>query len=152
VLYKDGGNGVGGAIAVGTYSLLFSGYLDPSALTLTGSDLRHNTARGGEGGNGANGGDGLGGGLAVQVGASATVTGSDVRHNRAVGGEEGKGGVDGQGNGGGIYNGGTLTVSNSSTITGNTAPVGFGADVFNGGVLHQDLSSFIGILNGNLPT
>ena len=31
-----------------------------------------------------------------------------------------------------------MTVRNSSTITGNTAPLGFGADVFNAGVLHLD--------------
>ena len=49
--------------------------------------------------------------------------------------------------GGGIY--GAVTVSNSSQITGNTAPVGSGADIDNLGVLYQDMSSIIGILNGN---
>jgi hypothetical protein len=43
--------------------------------------------------------------------------------------------------GGGIYNFGTLTVSNSSTICRNSVPVVFGADVFNGGVLYKDSSS-----------
>src|SRR5260370_1109854 len=55
--------------------------------------------------------------------------------------------------GGGIYNtnsfSATVTVENSSTITGNTAPVGFGADVYNLGVLYLDASSIIGILDGN---
>jgi hypothetical protein len=51
--------------------------------------------------------------------------------------------------GGGIYNQGTLTVENSSSITGNTAPVGFGADVYNQGVLYWDLSSGITVLDGN---
>ena len=51
--------------------------------------------------------------------------------------------------GGGIANYGTVTVNNSSTITGNTAPVGFGADVYNQGVLYLDSSSTIGILDGN---
>src|SRR5262249_18638555 len=38
--------------------------------------------------------------------------------------------------GGGIYNNGGTGTANDSTITGNTAPAGFGADVFmNGGVL-----------------
>jgi hypothetical protein len=43
---------------------------------------------------------------------------------------------------------GTVTVKNSSSITGNSAPVGFGADVYNQGVLYLDSSSKIGILNG----
>ena len=51
--------------------------------------------------------------------------------------------------GGGIANYGTLTVDNSSTITGNTAPVGFGADIYNPGVVYLDGSSTIGILDGN---
>ncbi|HYV36662.1 MAG TPA: hypothetical protein VE988_13215 [Gemmataceae bacterium] len=60
--------------------------------------------------------------------------------------------------GGGIYNisigtQGSVTVTNFSTIWGNTAPVGFGADVFNdttygGSVLYLDVSSMIGILDG----
>ena len=56
--------------------------------------------------------------------------------------------------GGGIYvNGpGTVTIENSSTITGNTSPVGFGADVYNLGVLHLDAGSIIGILDGNPPS
>jgi predicted outer membrane repeat protein len=51
--------------------------------------------------------------------------------------------------GGGIYNTGTATVKNFSSITGNTAPVGAGADADNQGVLYLDGSSTIGILNGN---
>jgi hypothetical protein len=51
--------------------------------------------------------------------------------------------------GGGISNnGGTVTVSNSSTISGNSAPSGFGADVLNQGVLFLDSSSKIGMLDG----
>jgi len=42
-----------------------------------------------------------------------------------------------------------VTVKNSSSITGNTAPVGFGADVYNLGVLYLDSTSIIGILDGN---
>jgi predicted outer membrane repeat protein len=54
--------------------------------------------------------------------------------------------------GGGIMLGAsyaTVTVKNSSSITGNTAPAGFGADVYNLGVLYLDSSSTIGILDGN---
>ncbi len=53
--------------------------------------------------------------------------------------------------GGGIYNNvyGTATIKNSSSITGNSARVGFGADVYNQSVLYLDASSIIGILDGN---
>jgi hypothetical protein len=54
------------------------------------------------------------------------------------------------GSGGGIYNrGGTVTVENSSSITGNSASDG--ADVYNGGVLYLDSTSTIGVLDGNPP-
>jgi hypothetical protein len=42
-----------------------------------------------------------------------------------------------------------LTVKNSSSITGNTAPAGHGADVYSLGVLYLDATSVIGILGGN---
>jgi predicted outer membrane repeat protein len=53
--------------------------------------------------------------------------------------------------GGGIYTRtyGTVTIKNSSMITGNTAPLGFGADVINQSVLYLDSTSTIGILDGN---
>jgi hypothetical protein len=54
--------------------------------------------------------------------------------------------------GGGIYLGGnsaTVTIKNSSTITGNTAPAGSGADVYSYGVVYLDSTSTIGILDGN---
>jgi hypothetical protein len=44
-----------------------------------------------------------------------------------------------------------VTVENSSSITGNTAPVGSGADVYNQGTLYLDATSIIGILIGNSP-
>jgi hypothetical protein len=59
--------------------------------------------------------------------------------------------------GGGLYiegtYGATVTVKNSSKITGNTAPVGFGADVYNQGVLYADSTSInsLGTLDGNKP-
>jgi hypothetical protein len=52
---------------------------------------------------GSIGGNGLGGGLAVQTGASATVSGSSVESNSALGGHAGGGGSTGQGLGGGVY-------------------------------------------------
>jgi hypothetical protein len=54
--------------------------------------------------------------------------------------------------GGGIFvsNGSTVTVENSSSITGNLAPAGYSADdVDNLGVLDLDSSSIIAILDGN---
>jgi hypothetical protein len=53
--------------------------------------------------------------------------------------------------GGGISIGpsGTVTVENSSTITGNTAPVGSGPDVYNAGVLYWDGSGTLGTVDGN---
>jgi RNA polymerase sigma factor (TIGR02999 family) len=47
---------------------------------------------------------------------------------------------------------GSLTVENSSSITGNTAPAAFGADVDNLGVLYLDSTSTIGVLDGNPVT
>jgi len=43
----------------------------------------------------------------------------------------------------------SVTVKNSSSISGNTAPVGFGADAYNLGVLDLDNTSTIGTLDGN---
>ena len=51
----------------------------------------------------------LGGGLAVQGGASATLSASTVTHNQALGGAAGAGGSGGHGSGGGVYNLGTFT-------------------------------------------
>jgi CSLREA domain-containing protein len=57
--------------------------------------------------------------------------------------------------GGGIFTGGgtgSVTVKDSSSITGNSAPAGQGADVYNYGVLYLDSTSKIGVLNGNPAT
>jgi predicted outer membrane repeat protein len=51
--------------------------------------------------------------------------------------------------GGGLYCAGRATVENSSSITGNTAPAGAGADVFNKGTLYLDSTTTIGVFNGN---
>jgi predicted outer membrane repeat protein len=80
-----------------------------------------------------------GGGIYV-TGGTLTVSGSALTGNSATS------------EGGGIYIGayGTVTVKNSSSITGNTAPVGFGADIDNQGALYLDGTSIIGVLDGNL--
>jgi hypothetical protein len=53
--------------------------------------------------------------------------------------------------GGGLYISpyGTTTVENSSSITGNTLPLGVPEDVYNQGVLYLDSTSTIGIRDGN---
>ena len=99
-------------------------------LTVSGSTLTGNSA----------GYDG--GGLWNGYYATATVSGITVTCNSAVY------------EGGGIWNNGrnSLTVENSSSIIGNFAPVGFGADAYNSGVLDLDSTSTIGILDGNPAT
>jgi len=95
-------------------------------------------------------------------GNSATISGGGIYNIAgvlAVSGSTLSGNSAGQA-GGGIYNDtsffrglfifpGTVTVSSSSNISGNTAPVGFGADVYNLGTLFLDASSIITILDGN---
>jgi parallel beta-helix repeat protein len=130
-------------------------------LTITGSSLLRNSGVNGggvytEGGRAVvniNGGStlsnnsasGNGGGIYVYSG-SLTVDGSTIGGSPSFANSAGLAG-------GGIYVNtyATVTVQNSSTITGNTAPVGSGADVYNQGTLYLDASSIIGILDGNQP-
>jgi predicted outer membrane repeat protein len=127
-------------------------YITAGTATISGCTLSGNSA-GSEGG-----------GIFI-VGGTATVANSTLTGNTAAttgGGIDVLGGtltLDNStlsGNtaaqeGGGIYNrsAGTVFVKNSSKITGNTAPAGFGADVYNLGVLDLDVSSMIGVLDGN---
>ena len=99
-------------------------YISGGTATISGCTLSDNTAAF------------TGGGIYVYHG-TVTVSGSTLSGNSAY-------------DGGGLYVsiGGTVTVENSSSITGNSAPVGFGADVDNLGVLYLDASSIIGILDG----
>jgi hypothetical protein len=136
-------NGSGGAI------------LNLGMLTVSGSTLSNNSAAYG-------GGILTGQGL---TGQTATVTNSTLTGNTAAftgGGIDVLGGTLTLNNsslsgntaaqeGGGIYtrSAGTVFVKNSSKMTGNTAPAGFGADVYNLGVMDLDVSSMIGILDGN---
>jgi hypothetical protein len=96
----NGGDGIGGAVAVATEVLL--GFPDPSSLTLVGSTLVGNFAEGGSGGVGGPGGDGLGGALAILSGSSSLAT-STITGNQATGGAGGTGASAGQGVGGGAY-------------------------------------------------
>ena len=132
---------VSGSTLSGNFAGIGGGIFNASMLTVSGSTLSGNSA------------SYEGGGIFNSAyGGTATISGSTLSGNSA--------GVAG----GGVYNEivtfpfyppfpyvltGTLTVSNSSTICGNSAPIGFGADVFNAGVLYQDSSSTIYILNGN---
>jgi hypothetical protein len=94
----------------------------------------------------------LGGGIFIGPYATATVSGSVVGP-ATVGGTLLPGNSAVQGGGiyvdGGILSAGTLTVTNSSKITGNTAPAGSGPDVYNLGTLYLDSTSIMGMLDGN---
>jgi hypothetical protein len=97
-------------------------------LTVSGCTLYGNSAT-------RSGHSSFGGGI-DNAGGTATVSGSTLYGNSAT-------------YGGGIYNNATLTVNSSTSITGNTAPVGFGADVYNQAVLYwQKSTSTIGFLDG----
>ena len=106
-----GGTGLGGAINVGLVPL--AGFTVTSALTLDDSTLELNVAQGGDGGDG---GAGLGGGLALQTGASASITDSLITKNQATGGSR-----RGQGVGGGIYSLGMLILDAQTSVKKNTA-------------------------------
>jgi len=102
-----------------------------------------------------------GGGI-YSAGSAATVTGCTLSGNSATNGggiysDIGPLTVDSStltGNvasskGGGIYGAGATTVKNHSSITENTAAVGFGADFYNQRVLYLDSTSIVGTLDGN---
>ena len=101
------------------------GIYNVGAVTVSGSTLSGNSAT-------------YGGGGGIHNSGTLTVTSSTLSGNTA------------SHIGGGIYNsaGATVTVSNSSRICGNFAPAGFGADVYNLGVLYQDITSEICDLYG----
>ncbi len=126
---------VSGSTLSGNSAVQGGGIYDGSGtLTINGSTLSGNSAIGPYG---------EGGGIYNYHGV-LTVSGSTLSGNVAAS------------SGGGIYVhvafSATVTVKNSSSITGNTAPVGFGADVYNLGVLHWDGTGTLGILDGNLPS
>lgn len=99
---------------------VISGTASISGCTLSGNSAQHD-----------------GGGMFVWHG-TATISGCTLFGNSAN-------------FGGGIYlaGTGTVTVENSSSITGNNAPAGYGADIYNLGLLYLDSTSTFGILDGN---
>jgi hypothetical protein len=153
----SGGGGIrnGGTLTV-TGCILSSnsapsggGIFNFGTLTVSGSTLSGNSA------------SERGGGI-YNTSTAATVTGSTLSGNSAVAGGAIFNGIGTltidastlSGNvaaakGGGIVSGGTVTVKNFSSIAGNTAPLGFGADVYNGSVVYLDGTSTIGVLDGN---
>ncbi len=122
--------------------------------SLSGNDAQFHYVSGG----------GNGGGI-YNAGGTVTITDSTLSGNSAYysgGGIYNSGGTvtvsdstlsDGfsYGGGGGIYNtaGGTVTVENSSSITGNMGGYNYGEDVYNLGVVYLDGTSTISILHGN---
>jgi hypothetical protein len=119
-------------------------YATGGSVDISASMLASNRATGGGGGdgvvtcfgsyctrsgNGGSGGEGLGGGLYVN-GSALTISTSTIATNQGTGGSGGAYGYGGSGLGAGLYNGGTLTVSNS-TLSGNSATgPGGGIDSF----------------------
>jgi hypothetical protein len=153
-IFFEGGSTltVSGCTLTGNSATIGGGIFSGGSLTVSGCTLSGNTATSAT----------YGGGGIYSAGSAATVEGCILSGNSAFKG----GGISSDvgpltvsgctlsGNsattaGAGVYNAGTATVQNSSIITGNTAPVGFGADVYNQGVLYLDSTSTIGILDGN---
>jgi hypothetical protein len=106
------GRGAGGGIA------------NAGLLTVLGSRLALNLARGGDGQDGANGGDGLGGGLYVADG-TASVLDTAIGHSHVTGGDGANGG---NGFGGGVYVASGTVIVSASAITHNRARGGNGSD------------------------
>jgi predicted outer membrane repeat protein len=148
----DGGSAAGGGL-----------YATGGSLEISDSMIASNRATGGPGGiglstrttsgtyyHGGSGGVGQGGGLYVN-GGSLTIATSTITSNQGTGGSGAAGGADGGGEGGGLYNGGTLTVSNS-TLSGNIAAGGnsgsSGGGIYSSGTLTVRNST----LSGNSAT
>jgi hypothetical protein len=170
-LYGAGIYNAGGTLTLSNGSTLSGNYADGVAgggiyiaggtVTINNSTLSGNWAR-------------YGGGI-YNNGGTLAITGSTLSGNFASADYNGRGGYGGgiynsagsvtignsilSGNSaavfaGGIYNapGGTVTVKNASSITGNTSgggDVGVAEDVTNFGVLSVDNTSTIGVLDGN---
>ena len=142
---NNSASGSGGAIGAGNVTIIGCTFTNNSApqggaiyvagtgVTVQSSTLQYNSA-------------GSGGALWVRNSESLTVDGSTISYNTA---STAGGGIYISNFAGGV--GGTVTVKNSSTIVNNSAPVGFGADVYNLGTLYVDSSSMskIGIVDGN---
>jgi hypothetical protein len=157
------------------------GIFNVGTLKVSGCTLSDNVVTAGPGGGIANGGGTLtvssstlsgnsadnGGGIFNNSIFTTTISGSSLTGNTA--GDAGGGIFQGGGAvilsactlsgnsattaGGGldVETNATVTVENASSINGNSARVGYGADVYNLGVLYLDASSIIAILNGKPP-
>jgi hypothetical protein len=150
--HNNAGNG-GSASGGGLYAT--GGTLDISA-----SMVANNRVTGGRGGdgsysftcpcstsrNGGNGGGGQGGGLYAN-GSALTILTSTIATNQGIGGFGGAYGKDVSGVGGGLYNGGALTVSDS-TLSDNTA--GYGGGISNSGTLMVSNSTLSGNSGGGI--
>ena len=119
----SGAEGAGGAVANGGgFGQLEIAFLDlasdTSSLSLAGSPLIFNVAKGGAGGAGGSGGNGSGGGAYVLGTTTASIDSTLIFANTALGGSAGAGGKNGQGSGGGLYSdsGGNVQLSASSKV------------------------------------
>jgi hypothetical protein len=136
-------------------------YASGGSLDISDSTVANNQATGGRSGDslttrtctsgycytryyyGGTGGAGRGGGLYVN-GSALTIATSTIASNQGTGGPAGFNAYNGVGEAGGLYNGGTLTVSNS-TLSGNSA--GYGGGIDNSGTLTVSNSTLSA--NGN---
>jgi len=116
----NGGDGLGGGIAVGISDFL-GDPSDASSLSVRGSTLTGNQAIGGAGGSGATGGNGQGGGIWFGSDSTGTLDNSVITGNFALGGQAGAGGSDGQGRGGGLYIDGATVTATRTLIKKNSA-------------------------------
>jgi hypothetical protein len=148
-------------------------------MTISGTAFSTNSAFSGGGGIDAGGGalslvnctflgnNGYDGGAISADGGSLTISGCTLTGNTATYGggifdtwfaftlsaSTLSGNIAGK-QGGGVWLGNSTaqaTIENGSSVTGNTAPTGYGPDVYNLGVVYIDATSTIGILNGNPP-
>jgi hypothetical protein len=108
------GDGLGGAIDSSFGSDGSDGHIGATTLTLSNSNLFHNTAQGGNDNNGSASladlvGAGVGSGIANYLGSTATISGSVLDQGQAIGGKNNTAGGTGSvfaglGAGGGIFN------------------------------------------------
>jgi hypothetical protein len=122
--------------------------------TLSGNDAEfHYLAGGGDGGGIYNNGGTVTISNSTLFGNDAYYSGGGIYNNGGTVTVNNSGVIDNfdYGGGGGIYNtaSGTVTVENSSGITGNLGGYSYGEDVYNLGVVYLDGTSTIAILNGN---
>jgi hypothetical protein len=79
----EGGDGLGGGIAVGGLGSPSTG---PGSITISDTTVTRNLARGGKGGAGSDSGDGLGGGLFSDTSSTVSLIASTITRNKAKGG------------------------------------------------------------------